>query len=67
MALVPLLPGLQENKANLSRRTWWGLFAVSLGMAVFSGVLVGLMVVQSLSGIVLGQFEVREEPVAQRG
>ena len=38
MALLPLLPGLQENKGDLSRRTWWGLFGVSLGMAVFSGV-----------------------------
>ena len=46
MALLPLLPGLQENKADLSRRTWWGLFAVSLGMAVFSGVLVGVMVLK---------------------
>ena len=46
MALLPLLPGLQESKADLSRRTWWGLFAVSLGMAVFSGVLVGLMVIK---------------------
>ena len=44
MALLPLLPGLQENKADLSRRTWWGLFSVSLGMAVFSAVLLGLMV-----------------------
>ena len=44
MALVPLLPGLQENKSELSRRTWWGLFFVSTGMAVFSGVLLGLMV-----------------------
>ena len=44
MALVPLLPGLSENRGDLARRTWWGLFAVSLGMAVFSLVLVGLMV-----------------------
>jgi hypothetical protein len=44
MALVPLLPGLQENKSELSRRTWWGLFFVSTGMTVFSGVLLGLMV-----------------------
>ena len=44
MALLPLLPGLSENKADLSRRTWWGLFTVSLGMAMFSLVLVGLMV-----------------------
>ena len=46
MALLPLLPGLQENKSDLSRRTWWGLFAVSLGMAVFSGVLLGVMVLK---------------------
>lgn len=44
MALVPLLPGLAENRGDLSRRTWWGLLTVSLGMAVFSLVLVGLMV-----------------------
>ena len=44
MALLPLLPGLSENKTDLSRRTWWGLFTVSLGMAVFSLVLIGLMV-----------------------
>ncbi|MGC6482761.1 MAG: vitamin K epoxide reductase family protein [Synechococcus sp.] len=44
MAIVPLLPGLSENKADLSRRTWWGLFTVSVGMAVFSLVLIGLMV-----------------------
>lgn len=46
MALLPLLPGLNGNKTDLSRRTWWGLFTVSLGMAVFSGVLLGLMVVK---------------------
>ena len=44
MALVPLLPGLMESRSDLSRRTWWGLFTVSLGMAVFSLVLLGLMV-----------------------
>ena len=46
MAVLPLLPGLSENKAELSRRTWWGLFTVSLAMAVFSLVLVGLMVIK---------------------
>ena len=46
MALLPLLPGLQENKSDMSRRTWWGLFAVSLGMAVFSGVLLGVMLLK---------------------
>ena len=46
MAVLPLLPGLQENKSDLSRRTWWGMFCISLGMAVFSGVLLGLMVIK---------------------
>ncbi|MCB4408215.1 vitamin K epoxide reductase family protein [Synechococcus sp. MU1642] len=46
MALLPLLPGLQENKSDLSRRTWWGLFTVSLAMAVFSGVLLGVMMLK---------------------
>ena len=44
MLVVPLLPGLSENRADLSRRTWWGLFAFSCGMAVFSLILIGLMV-----------------------
>ena len=46
MALLPLLPGLQENKGDLSRRTCWGLFTVSLGMAVFSCVLLGVMLLK---------------------
>ena len=46
LVLLPLLPGLQENKADLSRRTWWGLFSLSLGMAVFSGVLLGVMLLK---------------------
>ena len=46
MALLPMLPGLQENKSDMSRRTWWGLFTVSLGMAVFSGVLLGVMLLK---------------------
>ena len=44
MAVLPLLPGLSENRADLSRRTGWGLFAFSCGMAVFSLILIGLMV-----------------------
>ena len=44
MAIVPLLPGLAENKTELSRRTWWGLFVASVSMAVFSLALIGLMV-----------------------
>ncbi len=46
LAILPLLPGLSENKADLSRRTWWGLFATSCGMAIFSLILIGLMVIK---------------------
>ena len=41
MAFLPLLPVLQENKSDLSRRTRWGLFKVSLAMAVLSGMVLG--------------------------
>ncbi len=44
MAILPLLPGLSENKAELSRKTWWGLFLASCSMGVFSMLLIGLMV-----------------------
>jgi len=44
LAILPFLPGLTENKNDLSRRTWWGLFLTSCGMAVFSLLLVGLMI-----------------------
>ncbi len=43
MAIIPLLPGLVENKLDISRRTWWGLFALSCGMSVFSLILLWLM------------------------
>ncbi len=42
MAVVPMV--LQgEARLTLGQRSWWGLFTVSLGMAVFSGVLLGVM------------------------
>jgi len=44
MAILPLLPGLSENKTDISRRTWWGLFLSTCGMTVFSLLLVGLMI-----------------------
>ncbi len=43
MALLPLLPVAAENKGDLSRRTWWGIFTVSLCMSAFSLVLLWLM------------------------
>ncbi len=44
MAIIPLLPGLSENKTQLSRRTWWGLFVASCCMSVFSLILIWLMI-----------------------
>ena len=44
MAILPLLPGLSENKTDLSKRTWWGLFITTCGMAIFSLFLIGLMI-----------------------
>ncbi len=44
MAIVPFLPGISETKANLSKKTWWGLFTASCAMSMFSLVLLGLMV-----------------------
>jgi len=42
MAVVPLV--LQgEARASLGQRSWWGLFLLSTGMAVFSAVLLGVM------------------------
>ena len=44
MAILPLLPIFSENKINLLRNTWWGLFYFSCAMAIFSLLLVGIMV-----------------------
>ena len=42
MAVVPLV--LQgEARLSLGQRSWWGLFLLSTGMTVFSGVLLGVM------------------------
>ena len=42
MAVLPLV--LQgEARQSLAQRSWWGLFLLSTAMAVFSGVLLGVM------------------------
>ena len=42
LAVAPLV--LQgEARISLGQRSWWGLFLLSTGMAVFSGVLLGVM------------------------
>ncbi len=44
MAIIPFLPGIAERKLEITRRTWWGMFLSSCCMAVFSLLLIGLMV-----------------------
>ncbi len=44
MAIFPFLPIVSENKPDISRKTWWGIFAISCAMSVFSLLLMGLMV-----------------------
>ncbi len=42
MAVVPLV--LQGDlRVSLGQKSWWGLFLLSTGMAIFSGVLLGVM------------------------
>ncbi|MBM5816387.1 MAG: vitamin K epoxide reductase family protein [Cyanobacteria bacterium K_Offshore_surface_m2_239] len=43
LALLPLLLK-GESQAELHQRSWWGLFLISTGMAIFSLVLIGVMV-----------------------
>ena len=43
LALVPLV-FKGESRSVLNERSWWGLFLVSTGMAVFSLLLMGLMI-----------------------
>ena len=44
LSIVPFLPGISSNKNDLYRRTWWGLFFSSCGMAIFSLLLIWLMI-----------------------
>ncbi len=44
LAILPFLPALVENKAELYRKTWVGLIGSSCVMTVFSLILIGLMV-----------------------
>ena len=48
MAIFPLLPALPENKFELYRRTWWGIFVISCAMAVFSLLLLWLMLFNTI-------------------
>ncbi len=45
MALLPLLLN-GEARTSVNRLTWWGLFLLSAGMAIFSLVLLGVMAFQ---------------------
>ena len=44
LAVISLLPVLNKNKSSIPRISWWGIFLISVCMAIFSSVLVGLMI-----------------------
>ena len=44
MSILPFISGIKENKNDLSRRSWWILFFLSCSMAVFSILLIGIMI-----------------------
>ena len=43
LSIIIFLPWLKEKKIDLSRKSWWVLFALSCGMSVFSILLIGIM------------------------
>ncbi len=43
MAFLPFIPRISESKNDVSRRSWWGLFAISCSMSIFSLLLIWLM------------------------
>ena len=44
ISLIQFFPGISENKLGLSKRSWWGLFFLSCSMAIFSLVLLSIMI-----------------------
>ena len=44
ISIIPFISGISENKNDLSRKSWWGLYLISCCMAVFSLVLIGIMI-----------------------
>ncbi len=44
LTILPFFPGLSNYKSDLSRKTWWGLFFSSCSMAIFSLLLIWLMI-----------------------
>lgn len=49
LAILPFLPILAERKRDFSRATWWSLFFLSTGMAIFSLLLIGIMLLKNKS------------------
>ena len=46
LAVIPFFTGIAENKITFSRKSWWGLFLISCAMAVFSFLLIGIMILK---------------------
>ncbi len=43
LSILPFLIGLSDKKKSIAKTTWWGLFLTSNGMAIFSFLLIGIM------------------------
>jgi len=44
MAIFPLIPIIKNQKNNISRLTWWGLFYTSTSAFIFSLILISVMI-----------------------
>ena len=46
MAIFPLIPILKNQKNNISKLTWWGLFYISTSTFIFSLILISIMLLK---------------------
>ena len=44
MAIIPLIPTLNNQKNNISKLTWWGGYYISTSMFIFSLILISIMI-----------------------
>ncbi|KGG16837.1 MULTISPECIES: vitamin K epoxide reductase family protein [unclassified Prochlorococcus] len=46
LATIPFLPWISTSKLEVTRKAWWGLFLISNSMAIFSFILMGIMIIK---------------------
>ena len=46
MSIMPLIPILKNQKNNISKLTWWGLFYLSTSNFIFSLILISIMILK---------------------